>query len=361
MARELPVQEREAMTAALYEQLHDHELLTPLDGKWAEVGAGVQSAFRACVNAALAREAAPDEKFQQGYEAAKADIAREVEKLPPNVVPAQQLREAVSFLEAQVAEWLEDLGGNAEQKEGVRLRVEFYKRFLAEELPGDGQPKGLDEAINEVMRRAPRGVIFTRTQAEWIVLGALAAREDAPGDGKRETHAEVDCMRDTEREHEPKEDGRDLERWMVDYEHEEGEPQHAVLSWVTPRDPTTALPDVGEYLVREYRAVAAEQERDNLRIAWKGAERELAGYRDRARAAEQRAAELEKSNALLREAAGERNDDLERAEAERDALKLLIACALGEDQDGYRLAPDLEMKMRAALAASVSKEEARDA
>jgi outer membrane PBP1 activator LpoA protein len=62
MPRELPVEEREALTAALYELLHNHGLLTPLDGKWAEVGAAVQSAFRACINTALA--------------------AREVEKLP---------------------------------------------------------------------------------------------------------------------------------------------------------------------------------------------------------------------------------------------------------------------------------------
>lgn len=49
------------------------------------------------------------------------------------------------------------------------------------------------------------------------------------------------------------------------------------------------------------------------------------------------------------------------AEAERDALRSLIDRALDEDQDGYRLAPDLEVEMRAALAASVSKEETRDA
>lgn len=53
-------------------------------------------------------------------------------------------------------------------------------------------------------------------------------------------------------------DERDQERWMVDYEHEEGEPQHAVLSWVTPDDPTTRLPEVGE---------KAEAEREALKEA----------------------------------------------------------------------------------------------
>lgn len=39
------------------------------------------------------------------------------------------------------------------------------------------------------------------------------------------------------------------ERWMVDYEHGEGEPQHAVLSWLD--DEAKDLPEVGTYLVRE--------------------------------------------------------------------------------------------------------------
>lgn len=49
-----------------------------------------------------------------------------------------------------------------------------------------------------------------------------------------------------EREHEdapPK-----LERWMVDYEHAEGESQHAVLSWLDGE--ASDLPDVGDVLVR---------------------------------------------------------------------------------------------------------------
>lgn len=40
----------------------------------------------------------------------------------------------------------------------------------------------------------------------------------------------------------------DVERWMVDYEHGDGEPQHAVLSWLN--DEAKALPEVGTYLVR---------------------------------------------------------------------------------------------------------------
>lgn len=40
----------------------------------------------------------------------------------------------------------------------------------------------LEMAISEVMRRAPRGVIFTRTQAEWIVLGVIATSEPSERD-----------------------------------------------------------------------------------------------------------------------------------------------------------------------------------
>jgi hypothetical protein len=40
-----------------------------------------------------------------------------------------------------------------------------------------------------------------------------------------------------------------LESWMVDYENEDGDPQHAVLSWLTP-GPTKELPEVGTELVR---------------------------------------------------------------------------------------------------------------
>lgn len=43
-----------------------------------------------------------------------------------------------------------------------------------------------------------------------------------------------------------------LERWMVDYEGEEGGPVETKLSWITgpDGDPTTKRPDVGEYLIR---------------------------------------------------------------------------------------------------------------
>lgn len=44
----------------------------------------------------------------------------------------------------------------------------------------------------------------------------------------------------------------DLERWMVDYEGEEGGPVETKLSWITgpDGDPTTRRPAVGDYLVR---------------------------------------------------------------------------------------------------------------
>jgi hypothetical protein len=51
--------EREALIADLYGKLHTHELLTPLDETWTDAGAGVKSAFRASVNAALAAREEP--------------------------------------------------------------------------------------------------------------------------------------------------------------------------------------------------------------------------------------------------------------------------------------------------------------
>lgn len=56
------------------------------------------------------------------------------------------------------------------------------------------------------------------------------------------------------------------ERWMVDYEHGEDEPQHAVLSWVTPDDePTKELPEVGTYLVREIDMRVLDEEAQDFR------------------------------------------------------------------------------------------------
>ena len=111
------------------------------------------------------------------------------------------------------------------------MRAEDQRARL--ELPGDGQRPDLNGAISEVMRRAPRGVIFTRTQAEWIALGAVAAygvvRDTERGDGQRPTLP--------------------VETWMVDYEHGDGEPQHAVLSWLD--DEAKDLPEVGTQLVRK--------------------------------------------------------------------------------------------------------------
>jgi Fe-S cluster biosynthesis and repair protein YggX len=48
-----------------------------------------------------------------------------------------------------------------------------------------------------------------------------------------------------------------LERWSVDYENAEGEPQHTVLSWLS-SDPTKELPEVGEELVRRTDCEAIE-------------------------------------------------------------------------------------------------------
>jgi hypothetical protein len=53
------------------------------------------------------------------------------------------------------------------------------------------------------------------------------------------------------------------ERWMVDYEHGEGEPQHAVLSWLD--DEAKELPEVGTYLIREEDSPLAA---DLIRGAW---------------------------------------------------------------------------------------------
>lgn len=49
------------------------------------------------------------------------------------MVPAQQLREAVGFLDGVVLEWLDDLGADEEQIEGVKMRADFYRRFLRED------------------------------------------------------------------------------------------------------------------------------------------------------------------------------------------------------------------------------------
>jgi len=40
-----------------------------------------------------------------------------------------------------------------------------------------------------------------------------------------------------------------VERWMVDYEHGDGDPQHAVLSWSSD-EPANGLPEVGTVLMR---------------------------------------------------------------------------------------------------------------
>lgn len=57
---------------------------------------------------------------------------------------------------------------------------------------------------------------------------------------------------------------------MVDYEHEDGQPQHAVLSWLD--DEATDLPEVGTYLVRlsDFEAREAElvRYREALQQEW---------------------------------------------------------------------------------------------
>jgi hypothetical protein len=80
------VRQREARIAALYERLHDHELLTPLDSKWADVGAGPKSAFRASVNAMLdtwlaAREepaTAPTHEYEMPESVIVARVAKAI-------------------------------------------------------------------------------------------------------------------------------------------------------------------------------------------------------------------------------------------------------------------------------------------
>jgi hypothetical protein len=66
-----------------------------------------------------------------------------------------------------------------------------------------------------------------------------------------------------------------VERWMVDYEHGDGEPQHAVLSWSSD-DPTTALPEVGTELVRrsDYEKLETRQRTLRQSIAEVEAERD---------------------------------------------------------------------------------------
>lgn len=60
-----------------------------------------------------------------------------------------------------------------------------------------------------------------------------------------------------------------IETWMVDYEHGDGEPQHAVLSWLN--DEAKDLPEVGTQLVRksDYDTLAAARsgEREEI-VLW---------------------------------------------------------------------------------------------
>lgn len=60
--------------------------------------------------------------------------------------------------------------------------------------------------------------------------------------------------------------GDEIEKWMIDYEHAEGQPQHAVLSWIDRE--AKGLPAVGTELVRlaDYESLRAENERLRERI-----------------------------------------------------------------------------------------------
>lgn len=59
----------ETTLATLYEALHDHELLTPLDAKWADAGAIVKDAFRHAY-----AEAQPSDPTEAEVEAAASAI-----------------------------------------------------------------------------------------------------------------------------------------------------------------------------------------------------------------------------------------------------------------------------------------------
>lgn len=85
----------------------------------------------------------------------------------------------------------------------------------------------------------------------------------------------------------------------------------------------------------------------------------------RAVAAEQRVAELERGADEHRRGAAYLEDQLEKAEAERDALKErlleLLDALYRSDIDWEGCLHEYRNARKAALAASVSKEEARDA
>jgi hypothetical protein len=150
----IPVEEREAMTAALYERLHDHQLLTPL-GKWAEVGAGVKSAFRACINTAL--------------------VAREVEEL---LTDAQRAK-----IEELENDQVRRTASNPTRR---KLWMQCPGCFSAE-LAEDMRPEGWQEC--ECGERLT--VIDLRDRDRDLT----ADRGDLPATGP--------VVRDTEREHEP--------------------------------------------------------------------------------------------------------------------------------------------------------------
>jgi hypothetical protein len=195
-ARELPVEEREAVTAELYERLHAHELLTPIDGKWSEVGAGVQSAFRACVNTALA---AREEPPKPGYWPGTADHEKEgpigdgtpharMEWFWERMRPQEKLIEKLTNwnpisssyrFEAAIADAFDKLA-NAHE---------------VEKLPGDGQGHKLDRV----------SFLSGYIQAATLMLRGIVKPDNDGAITMSAERAWKATGRDTEREHEPTE------------------------------------------------------------------------------------------------------------------------------------------------------------
>ncbi|HET7455423.1 MAG TPA: hypothetical protein VFJ76_07880 [Solirubrobacterales bacterium] len=131
----------------------------------------------------------------------------------------------------------------------------------------ESAPRISEKAVEELAKRKyifQPGTNFRQPDKAWAGVGGerrerhlLAAREDLTA------ILPLLCG-------EPKQLD-DLERWMVDYEGEEGGPVETKLSWITgpDGDPTTKRPDVGEYLIRlsdaKLAAEKAEQELEQAR------------------------------------------------------------------------------------------------
>lgn len=137
--------------------------------------------------------------------------------------------------------WADDVPGHLEVDRN-RYRAEARASLAAYltargPAPSDAQLVEALEAAEDFIERTKQ---WTGSDPDEVheVLATIRAVLDRDVD-------EMACDSSTpEQPHE----GAAVETWMVDYEHGDGEPQHAVLSWLD--DEAKELPEVGTQLVR---------------------------------------------------------------------------------------------------------------